>query len=221
MKRRRNLIILVLVLVLLGGSAYLITQKETVLGLDLRGGTELVYQARPTPQVPEVQAEDVDRAIEIIRERVDSLGVSEPEITRVGPDQIEVGLPDVSDSDRAIDRIGTTAQLFFYDWEGGPGEESNVIPPNPDLDNAEDRGYNRLIDAVARRLQARAGVLRGSVHHQRADLLPLRRRHPAAGRRSVRGAGRPLHPQRRRAAAEHRGARGPAGHRRRRGAADR
>ena len=148
MKRRRNLIILVLVLILLGGSAYLITQKETVLGLDLRGGTELVYQARPTPQVPEVQAEDVDRAIEIIRERVDSLGVSEPEITRVGPDQIEIGLPDVSESDRAIDRIGTTAQLFFYDWEGGPGEESNVIPPNPDLDNAEDRGYNRLIDAV-------------------------------------------------------------------------
>jgi len=148
MKRRRNLIILVLVLAMLGGSAYVITQKETVLGLDLRGGTELVYQARPTPQVPEVQAEDVDRAIEIIRERVDTLGVSEPEITRVGLDQIEVGLPDVSDSDRAIDRIGTTAQLFFYDWEGGPGEESNVIPPNPDLDNAEDRGYNRLIDAV-------------------------------------------------------------------------
>ncbi len=148
MKRRRNLIILVFVLVLLGGSAYLITQRETVLGLDLRGGTELVYQARPTPQVPEVAPEDVDRAIEIIRERVDSLGVSEPEITRVGADQIEVGLPDVSDSDRAIDRIGTTAQLFFYDWEGGPGEESNVVPPNPELDNAEDRGYNRLIDAV-------------------------------------------------------------------------
>ena len=124
-----------------------------------------------------------------------ALGVSEPEITRVGPDQIEVGLPDVSESDRAIDRIGTTAQLFFYDWEGGPGEESNVIPPNPDLDDAEDRGYNRLIDAVRAASKREPECFEDRVHHQRAHLLPLRRRHPAAGRRSVRGARRPLHPQ--------------------------
>ncbi len=141
-KRRRNLIVLGLVLALLAGSAWTITNKETVLGLDLRGGTELVYEGRPTAAVPEVTGEDVDRAIEIIRERVDSLGVSEPEITRVGQNQIEIGLPDVSDAERATERIGTTAQLFFYDWE------ANVIPPNPDIPNPEERPYNRLIDAV-------------------------------------------------------------------------
>ena len=140
--RRRNLIILVLVLALLAGSSWVLSDKRTVLGLDLRGGTELVYQGRATPQVPEVTPEDIDRAIEIIRERVDTLGVAEPEITRIGADQIEVGLPDVQDSDRAIDRIGTTAQLYFYDFE------PNVIPPNPDVSNPEERPYSRLIDAV-------------------------------------------------------------------------
>jgi SecD/SecF fusion protein len=140
--RRRNLIILVLVLALLAGSSWLISDKRTVLGLDLRGGVELVYEGRPSAQVPDVQPEDVDRAIEIIRERVDTLGVAEPEISRVGPDQIQVGLPDVEDADRAIERVGTTAQLFFYDFE------PNVIPPNPDVSNPEERPYNRLIDAV-------------------------------------------------------------------------
>jgi SecD/SecF fusion protein len=140
--RRRNFIVLALVLALLGGSIWAITQKETVLGLDLRGGTELIYEGRPTAAVPDVTGEDVDRAIEIIRERVDSLGVSEPEITRVGEEQIEIALPDVSDAERATDRIGTTAQLYFYDWE------ANVIPPDPDIDNPEERPYNRLIDAV-------------------------------------------------------------------------
>src|SRR5919106_4387833 len=140
--RRRNLIILVLVLGLVAASAIAITSKKTVLGLDLRGGTELVCEGRPTPEVPEVTGEDVDRAIEIIRDRVDAFGVSEPEITRIGEDQIEVGLPDVQDADRAQEQIGTTAQLYFYDWEG------NVIPPDPDLQNPEDRGYNRLFDAV-------------------------------------------------------------------------
>ena len=116
---------LVLVLALLAGSSWVISDKRTVLGLDLRGGVELVYEGRPSAQVPEVRPEDIDRAIEIIRERIDTLGVAEPEISRIGTEQIEVGLPDVDDADRAIERVGTTAQLFFYDFE------PNVIPPNP------------------------------------------------------------------------------------------
>ena len=141
-KRRRNLFVLVLVLALLGAAAYVIDSKKTVEGLDLRGGTELVYQGRPTPQVPEVTEDDINRAIEIIRERVDQFGVSEPEINRVGQDQIEVGLPDVQDTQRAIAQIGTTAQLYLYDWE------TNVIPPNPNVSDPTERPYNRLIDAV-------------------------------------------------------------------------
>jgi SecD/SecF fusion protein len=140
--RRLHIIILTLVIALVAGAIWEITNRPTVLGLDLRGGTELIYEGRPTPQVPEVSAEDVDRAIEIIRQRVDAFGVAEPEIARAGETQISVALPDVHDAERAAERVGTTAQLYFYDFE------PNVIPSDPDLDAAEERGYNRLYDAV-------------------------------------------------------------------------
>ena len=99
--RRRNLFILLLVVAMVMASLAVIATKKTVLGLDLRGGTELVYEARPTPQNPEIDDQDLDRAIDIIRERTDTLGVSEPEISRVGTDSIRVGLPDVANAERA------------------------------------------------------------------------------------------------------------------------
>ncbi len=126
--RKRNLSIIGLVLVMLAASAYVITNKATVLGLDLRGGVELVYEGRPTPQVPTVTPQAIDDAIETIRKRTDALGVSEPEIQRAGADQISIGLPDVDNADRAVEQVGTTAQLQFYDWEpnvlGAQGPEA-------------------------------------------------------------------------------------------------
>src|SRR5688572_13467342 len=98
--RRRNLFILLFVAALIVASALVVATKQTRLGLDLSGGVELVYEARPTPAVPEVTPEAVDRSIEIIRERVDELGVSEPEVARLGTDQISVGLPDVTNAQR-------------------------------------------------------------------------------------------------------------------------
>jgi SecD/SecF fusion protein len=114
--RRRNLFVIVLMLGFLAASAVVIYVKETRLGLDLKGGIELVYQGEPTPQ-SEVTPEAIDRAIDIIRERVDQLGVAEPEIQRLGSKQISVGLPGVKDLNRAKKQVGTTAQLYFYDWE--------------------------------------------------------------------------------------------------------
>jgi SecD/SecF fusion protein len=97
-------------------SAIIIAAKQTRLGLDLKGGVELVYQGQPTPQT-EVTPEAIDRSIDIMRERVDALGVAEPEIQRLGSDQISVGLPDVQNAERAIAQVGTTAQMYFYDFE--------------------------------------------------------------------------------------------------------
>ena len=74
--RRRNLFIIALVLALLVLSGVVIATKSTVLGLDLKGGTQLVYEARPTPQTPNVDASAIDRAINIIRTRIDKFGVS-------------------------------------------------------------------------------------------------------------------------------------------------
>ncbi|HEX2234080.1 MAG TPA: protein translocase subunit SecD, partial [Thermoleophilaceae bacterium] len=115
--RRRNLAILAAVALLLAGAAFVIATKPTVLGLDLRGGVELVYEGRPTPKVPTVTEQALDDSIETIRKRTDALGVSEPEIQRAGPRQISIGLPDVENADRAVEQVGTTAQLHFYDWE--------------------------------------------------------------------------------------------------------
>src|ERR1700710_824738 len=133
--RRRYLFVLLFVLGLVIASALVIANTTTKLGLDLKGGVELVYQGQPTGQVKEVSGEDIERSIEIIRERIDQLGVSEPEVARLGADQITVSLPDVTNAQRAIDQVGTTAQLFFYDWEpnligpervigGGPGPQA-------------------------------------------------------------------------------------------------
>jgi SecD/SecF fusion protein len=139
---RRNLFVLLFVIGVMLAALVPILSTETKLGLDLRGGTSLVYQGQPTPQQPEVTPEAIDRAIEIIRQRIDTLGVSEPEIQRVGSDNIDVSLPGVTDIDRAVDVIGTTAQLQFYDWE------PNVIPEDPDDPQATEQGFPRLIDAV-------------------------------------------------------------------------
>src|SRR4051794_32297164 len=114
--RRRNLFVILVMLGLMVASGVVIAVKQTRLGLDLKGGVELVYQGEPTPQSA-VTPTAIDRAIDIIRERVDQLGVAEPEIQRLGQKQISVGLPGVKDLDRAKQQVGTTAQLYFYDWE--------------------------------------------------------------------------------------------------------
>jgi len=115
--RRRSLFILLLVVGLIAGSALAVATKTTRLGLDLKGGVQLVYLAKPTPQQPTVTQEALGRALDIMRQRVDAFGVAEPELSLLGANQIEVNLPGVSDAQRAADQVGSTAQLFFYDWE--------------------------------------------------------------------------------------------------------
>jgi SecD/SecF fusion protein len=122
--RRRNGLVLLLVLGLLAASAVVIATKPTVLGLDLKGGVELVYQGQPTAQTPKVTSDALSRAVDIMRERVDALGVTEPEIQTSGGNQITVSLPDVKDVGRAEKQVGKTARLEFYDWE------ANALTPN-------------------------------------------------------------------------------------------
>ena len=87
-ERRRNAFVLLLVIGLIAGSIAVIATKETKLGLDLQGGVSLVYQGKPTKQQPRVSQEALDRAVDIIRDRVDALGVAKPQIARSGKDQI-------------------------------------------------------------------------------------------------------------------------------------
>ncbi|HKP18826.1 MAG TPA: protein translocase subunit SecD [Gaiellaceae bacterium] len=90
--------------------------KKTRLGLDLQGGLEVVLQAVP-PRGHKLTQEDLDRSVSIMRNRVDKLGVSEPEIRKQGSDQIVIELPGVKNPKQAFDLIGKTAQLELFDLE--------------------------------------------------------------------------------------------------------
>jgi SecD/SecF fusion protein len=121
--RQRHGFVLLLVAGLLAASVFVITSQRTILGLDLKGGVELVYQGKATAQSG-VNQNSLNRAVDIMRSRVDQLGVSQPEIQTSGGNEISVGLPDVSDINRAEQEVGQTAELFFYDWE------ANALTPN-------------------------------------------------------------------------------------------
>ena len=118
-ERRRSLYVLLLVLGLIAAALVALDARETRLGLDLQGGVQLVYEAEPTAQQPTVTPQALQRAVDIMRERVDALGVSEPELLQSGRNQIEVNLPGVENAERAAQQVGSTAQLFFLDWEAG------------------------------------------------------------------------------------------------------
>ena len=107
---RRSQIVSLLLAILIGfGSlaAVLAAGWAPVLGVQLQGGVEVLL--RPTAPADD---EQLDRAIEIIRSRVDALGVAEPDITRQG-EQVVVQLPGVKDKQRAVDLVGQTAELRF------------------------------------------------------------------------------------------------------------
>src|SRR3954447_20181970 len=107
---RRNFWFLAVPLVLVVGTflATLLSGNTPVLGLDLQGGISVVLAP-----VGEVKNEaSLDKAVDIIRSRVDALGVAEPEISRQGNNVI-IDLPGVRDRDKARRLVGKTAELRF------------------------------------------------------------------------------------------------------------
>jgi len=86
-------------------------------GLDLTGGVNVVLEAQATDDDP-VTAEKIESAMLTIRQRIDTLGVSEPTITKQGDNRIRVSIPSVSDQEEALDLIGKTAQLEFVGPDG-------------------------------------------------------------------------------------------------------
>src|SRR6478672_3052639 len=112
--RRRNLFVLLLVAGLLVASLAVIATKPTRLGLDLKGGVSLIYQAKPTKQSA-VTGDAIDRSLDIMRKRVDQIGVAEPSLQRSGADQIDVSLPDVKNADQAAADASIPPALSLYD----------------------------------------------------------------------------------------------------------
>ncbi|GAA5037183.1 SecD/SecF fusion protein [Thermocatellispora tengchongensis] len=107
------------------------------LGLDLRGGTQLVFETRDSPTA-EADAEATDRALDVLRRRADALGVVDPTLVRSGERRIIVELPGVLDPRQAAQVIGKTAQLTFHPVlgldgaAGQPGPDGQAGPVLPD-----------------------------------------------------------------------------------------
>ena len=152
--------------------------KPTKLGLDLQGGVQLVYQGKPTAQQTTVTAESMQRALDIMRQRVDAFGVAEPELARVGKDQIEVNLPGVKNAERAAQQVGSTAQLFFYDWE------ANVLDENCKTDRHADQRREQpitgLYQAVKQASKCTGPKTATAPRVRRAALLRVRQGHQEA-----------------------------------------
>jgi len=99
--------------------AYPLNEKIN-LGLDLKGGMHLVFRIDTSKLSPQERRGVQDRALEILRNRIDQFGVREPLIQPQGKDQIVVQLPGVTDRERAIGIIGQTALLEFKLVEDDP-----------------------------------------------------------------------------------------------------
>ncbi len=123
-----------LFIVALAGFIYtLAVNNEPLLGLDLQGGVSVVLQ--PTRDASD---EELLQTVEIVRSRVDALGVAEPEISLQG-DTIVVDLPGVEEQQRALELVGQTAELRFREvvFDLGPSLE---FIPETDPDAVPDEG---------------------------------------------------------------------------------
>ena len=88
--------------------------KERIsLGLDLQGGMHLILKVDTSKLSKEARADAPERALEVIRNRIDEFGVKEPSIHLQGVDEITIQLPGVTERERALEIIGRTAHLEF------------------------------------------------------------------------------------------------------------
>jgi SecD/SecF fusion protein len=136
LNRRSSFIVVGLLAAALAAVALLVIpgspiQEKPTLGLDLQGGLEVTLQAVP-PAGDQVTEAGLDRSVEIMRNRVDKLGVAEPSIYTQGNDQIVIQLPGVKDPQAAAELIGSTAKLELYDLEtslAGPSVSTLRLAP--------------------------------------------------------------------------------------------
>lgn len=97
----------------IGAAVYVVLNNPVNLGLDLRGGTQVVLEAQDTADVT-VDSDVTARTLEVLRRRVDAFGVAEPTLQASGDRRIIIEMPGVDDPDAALEVIGRTAQLTFH-----------------------------------------------------------------------------------------------------------
>ncbi len=134
--RRQTIFVVSIILLAVAGIIYTaLAGNEPLLGLDLQGGASVVLEPEPNEDGTAPTAEVLDQAVEIIRNRVDGLGVREPEISRAGS-SVLVQIPGVEDQQRALDIVGQTAELRFR-------------PVLQDVGTEENSGFSSTLDMAA------------------------------------------------------------------------
>src|SRR5918993_777058 len=182
--RRNNLIVLALVVVLLGVAAYFIFINEPVtestqLGLDLQGGVSAQLQGSQTGG-GKVTREEIQQAADLIRQRIDRLGVAEPDVRVQAEDQIVVQIPGVENDEEVIRIIGSAAQLGFYQVLAAdprpnvPDDEIDAtrkdITEALEGDDAYEKGETKILFEETPAIEGRGTDVNGYIVHQDPDM---------------------------------------------------
>ncbi len=122
MARQQGWIALILALAI--AASALLLSFPLQLGLDLRGGSQLMLQVMPAGSIKSVQSEQLEAVKEVLERRINGLGVAESTLQSVGNDQLVLQLPGEQDPSRAAKVLGTTALLEFRAQK--PGTETEM-----------------------------------------------------------------------------------------------
>lgn len=149
--KAKSTMILILILAIVGGSTFIalngakigkyeiVRAKDSIdLGLDLAGGVYVVLEAQTDAKGAELQR-IMEQSKAIINERVNGLGVSEPNISIEGGNRIRVELAGIDDPQKAIELIGKTAQLQFID------PDKNVVLTGKNVAGSEVKYHNNQL----------------------------------------------------------------------------
>ena len=127
--------------------------KRINLGLDLKGGMHLLLKVDTSHLTGKAKDDAADRAIEVVRNRIDEFGVREPSIQKQGEDEIVIQLPGVTDRNRALEIIGRTAMLEFKlvsnDQDKLKAAIDGKVPEGFDFKRSEEDSEPLLLESKA------------------------------------------------------------------------
>ena len=133
MQRNTSIAIIAAIVVVIGVLSYFVFQpllNNINLGLDLRGGLRVVLEAQET-EGEKVTPDTIDKAVGILRTRVDALGVKETTLYPQGDKRVVIEIAGEDDPEAAVNILKNTAQLQFID------EEGNVLLTGKNLVDAQ------------------------------------------------------------------------------------
>ena len=142
---KNKLILFWIIVAITVASIFIIIKKPTSLGLDLVGGSRLMLEAQTSDVVKEITPDVMDSLQTAIEKRVNAMGVGETIVQRVGEKRLLVEIPNITDTAKAKEFIGQTAQLEFkrpkpkfdgtMDWEStglsGKDLKKSIVGSNP------------------------------------------------------------------------------------------